>query len=229
MFLSLPILGFFIFSALAQVLISDSLPACGQQCPVLLQAQAGCVPPAAPVTNQNIYQSCFCQSTFLVPLLAGGTSTLCTACSPAEMGTIQTWYQGSCAAPNQPPPEEQPAPPPQTTTTSKAAAPTRAQNPAQEGATISDRPPPNNRGWYVSPSFTVLVSALREFASGYPTTGDGFSCLLFFFSASVFLPGSVGIYIAATTVAEMLKEQAHSLIWEPGDLGEAFMTLVSWT
>jgi hypothetical protein len=53
--------------------------------------------------------------------------------------------------------------------------------------------------------------------------------LLFFFSASVFLPGSVGIYIAATTVAEMLKEQAHSLIWEPGDPGEAFMTLVSWT
>jgi hypothetical protein len=53
--------------------------------------------------------------------------------------------------------------------------------------------------------------------------------LLFFFSASVFLPGSVGIYIGATTVAEMLREQAPSLTWEPGELGEAFMTLVPWT
>jgi hypothetical protein len=151
MFYSLLTLGlsFLVSRSLAQALISNSLPACGQQCPTLLQAQGGCVPPAAPVTNPNIYQSCFCQSAFLTPLFTGATS-LCPACSPAEMGTIESWFQESCAVPNQGPPEEQPAAPSTTSTSSKGAVPTRGANAAQGGATISDRPPPNNKGWSVN-------------------------------------------------------------------------------
>lgn len=154
------VLSFSLSSTLAQVLISTSIPACGQQCAILLQAQAGCVPPAAPVTNPNIYQSCFCQSTFLTPLFVGGSTTICPACSPEEMGTIENWYQTLCAPPDQgspnqappdqAPPDAQPAAPSSTSTAAKAAAPTVASNAAKGGATISEKPPPDNRGWSVS-------------------------------------------------------------------------------
>lgn len=147
-------LSFFVSSTLAQLLIANTLPTCGQQCPILLQAQAGCVPPAAPVTNPNIYQSCFCQSDFLKPLYVAGSTTVCPACSPQDMGTIENWYQTLCVPPDQAPPDQgppdaQPAAPSSTSTAAKAAAPTSA-NANKGSATISERPPPDNRGWFVS-------------------------------------------------------------------------------
>lgn len=152
MLLSLPtlILSFSVSGTLAQVLISNALPTCGQQCAILLQAQAACVPPAAPVTDQNIYQSCFCQSAFLTPLITGGSTYICPGCSPAEIGTIETWYQKSCAAPNQGPQDQVPpdqAPPDQVPPKEQPAAP-------QAPTIIGDKPPPSNKGWLVSCSLT---------------------------------------------------------------------------
>ncbi|MCJ1304362.1 hypothetical protein MMC08_007174 [Hypocenomyce scalaris] len=78
-------------------ILPATLPACAAQCTPLDQAQTGCVPPAAPVTNQATYQSCFCQSAYLSSLYASGASTLCgAACSAADMSSIQSWYQGFC-------------------------------------------------------------------------------------------------------------------------------------
>ena len=178
---TLVILSLSVPGLLAQVLVPTTLPLCGQQCAILLQAQAGCVPPAVPPTDQNGYISCFCKFPSLAPLLTGGTTTICPACAPAEMGAIETWYKAFCAAPNQAPPGQAPpgqAPPGQTppdqtppdqtppdqtppdqTPPEKQpdapvdlapAAPTSAADSAKGGATISDKPQPDNRGWLVS-------------------------------------------------------------------------------
>lgn len=157
MLLSLPtlVLSFSVSGSLAQVLISNLLPACGQQCAILLQAQAACLPPAAPVTDQKIYSSCFCQSAFLTPLITGGSAEICPACSTAEIGTIENWYQASCAAPNQGPPNQ--VPPDQEPPAEQPAAPAApigGGNSGQGGAIISDKLPPNNNGWLVSYSLT---------------------------------------------------------------------------
>lgn len=159
------VLSISISSTRGQTLIANSLPACGQQCPTLLTAQAGCVPPAAPVTSPNIYQSCFCLSDFLKPLHTGGSTTVCPACSPQDMGTIENWYQTLCASPNQGSPNQAPpdeTPPDQTPpdqTPPDQAPPdtqTAAANDAADdstGAPISSKPPPDNKGWSVSPRF----------------------------------------------------------------------------
>lgn len=144
-------------------LISNSLPACGQSCEILIKAQAACVPPAAPVSDPTIYQSCFCQSAFLTTLLTGGPNSLCPACSPAEMGTIETWFQASCAPPDQTPPDQAPAPPAAqpddpAPAPPAGAAPTKAPDATKGGATISEKPPPNNKGWSVEFAFSIFFS-----------------------------------------------------------------------
>lgn len=77
-------------------ILPTTLPACAAQCPTLLQAQTGCVPPAAPVTNAANYQSCFCQSGYLSSLYASAASNLCTSCSAGDMSAIQAWYKSFC-------------------------------------------------------------------------------------------------------------------------------------
>lgn len=138
----------FLFSlASSQTLISSTLPACVQQCPILQEAQAGCIPPAALVTDQSTYQSCFCQSAFLTSL-AANPSSICPTCPPVDLTTLQTWFTGFCTAG---------APLPTSTTSSTSSSPTTTvptaaspgpttQNTAGE-STISDETPPDNRGW----------------------------------------------------------------------------------
>ena len=81
-----------------QQLIPSNLPPCAQQCANLFQAQTGCVPPAAPVTNTGTYTSCFCQSTFTAQLKAGSAPQFCPTCSPGDMTTIQSWFTNLCNA-----------------------------------------------------------------------------------------------------------------------------------
>lgn len=133
--------------ASSQTLISPTLPACAQQCATLLQAQAGCVPPAALVSDQSTYQSCFCQSAFLTPL-AANPSTICPACSPVDLTTLQTWFTGFCTTGAQLPTSTTSSTSSSPTTTVPTAAPPgpTAQNTAGE-STISDTTPPDNRGW----------------------------------------------------------------------------------
>ena len=138
----------------AQTVIANTLPTCGQQCPILLQAQGGCVPPAAPVTNQGIYQSCFCQSTFLQPLY-GGPTPLCPSCSTGDMATVQNWFQGLCKAGAPVVGGQQPtsttSKPPSTTSTTPAATSSAGLTGANESPVSS-----SSQGTWYDPSKTHL-------------------------------------------------------------------------
>lgn len=141
-------LGLVLDLALAQApttLIAQNLPACAQTCPILLQAQGGCVPPAAAVTNQGQYQSCFCQSAFLTPLYQP-TSTLCPVCSTQDMATIQTWFQGLCKQGAPVVPQSSSSTPPTPTTTSSTLP--SSSTGALVGVTESQTPNGPQPGWY---------------------------------------------------------------------------------
>ena len=148
-------------------ILPATLPACAAQCTPLDQAQTGCVPPAAPVTNQATYQSCFCQSAYLSSLYASGASTLCgAACSAADMSSIQSWYQGFC-------PQQAAAAnggagaPVVTVTTSVPAAPvpgtsstpgststsTSSSTSSNDLTSQDDTPNGKQRGWYETADF----------------------------------------------------------------------------
>lgn len=105
-------------SAVAQsVLDFTKLPECARQCVVLAQAEGGCVPPAAPVTTQQIYQSCVCQSALLTGLKSSGATCQATGCSADDAAKITTYYNALCAGP-----VVEPAPATTATTTTSAPA-----------------------------------------------------------------------------------------------------------
>lgn len=86
-------------STAAQTLLvygNNALPTCAQGCTLLTQAQAGCIPPAAPVTDQATYESCFCQSGYLKTLSTSTTGICDTVCSGSDLTQIQTWYINNC-------------------------------------------------------------------------------------------------------------------------------------
>lgn len=86
-----------IISAQAVNLLASDLPACASQCTVLTNAGTSCTPPLAPVTNDQVYESCFCQSALLTSLYSSAAvQGVCPSCSAADMLTIQKWYQGVC-------------------------------------------------------------------------------------------------------------------------------------
>ena len=98
----LQLLAFAALSArlsLSQTLIPNNIPVCGQQCPLLIQAQQSCVPPVAPQSNQQAYASCFCQFGPLAPMYGGTITGFCAACSADDMAATQNWFKGFC--PNQ--------------------------------------------------------------------------------------------------------------------------------
>lgn len=137
----------------AQTIIPPTVPVCAQTCAILLDAQRGCVPPAAPVTSQVIYQSCFCLSALLTQL-PSSPSAVCPACSSEDQGLLQSWFSDLCKPGA--PVNSVPAPAPAPTTvlvssTTAGAAPTAtSNNAAAGGSTISTRPPPDNRSWWVT-------------------------------------------------------------------------------
>ena len=86
-----------IISAQTVSLLASNLPACANTCTVLTNAEGSCTPPLAPVTSNQIYESCFCQSALLTSLYSGAAvQGVCPSCSAADMLTIQKWYQGVC-------------------------------------------------------------------------------------------------------------------------------------
>ncbi|OCK80872.1 hypothetical protein K432DRAFT_404336 [Lepidopterella palustris CBS 459.81] len=93
--------SFILFSAVASaqsVIDYSKLPACAKSCSVLQQAEGGCVPPAALVSNQATYQSCFCQSAFLTSLKT--SPSLCEpACSADDATAIESYYVSLCNGP----------------------------------------------------------------------------------------------------------------------------------
>lgn len=130
----------------AQTIIPPTIPVCAQTCPILLDAQRGCVPPAAPVQDQEVYQSCFCLSALLTQLPSSPVA-VCPACSSGDQKLLQSWFGDLCK-----PVTLVSAPTPTTvlvsSTTARATVPTATpNNAAAGGSTISTRPPPDNRSW----------------------------------------------------------------------------------
>jgi type II secretory pathway pseudopilin PulG len=100
--LSLSTLLLLSIPALAQVgtiLDHSKLPNCAFSCQTLLNAQSACVPSGgAPTTDQATYQSCFCQSAYLVQFKSTAFDICNGGCSTQELQQIQSWYSGLCNA-----------------------------------------------------------------------------------------------------------------------------------
>ncbi|KAF2280788.1 uncharacterized protein EI97DRAFT_428892 [Westerdykella ornata] len=95
----------------------SKVPECARQCTILDQAEKNCVPPAAPVTDQATYQSCFCLSALLTPLHSSGS--LCEQfCGADNAAKISQYYTSLCNGPVVQPPN------PMTTTVTTATTST---------------------------------------------------------------------------------------------------------
>ncbi|PTU23528.1 hypothetical protein P175DRAFT_0432066 [Aspergillus ochraceoroseus IBT 24754] len=76
---------------------SDTFPECGLTCTTFTEAETGCVPPAAPVTNQATYVSCFCQSSLLTTFRSSADGTCDTTCTKeSDRKLLQEWYLNYC-------------------------------------------------------------------------------------------------------------------------------------
>ncbi|KAB2571381.1 hypothetical protein DBV05_g9949 [Lasiodiplodia theobromae] len=83
----------------AQTLVDwSALPSCASNCEPFFKAQDGCLPSGgAPVSNQQTYVSCFCQSAMLTNFRAG-SGIECTGACPSvnDQTAIQQWYVNFC-------------------------------------------------------------------------------------------------------------------------------------
>jgi hypothetical protein len=78
---------------------SASFPACALSCSQLIQAQNSCIPPAAPVTDQYFYDSCFCQSPLLSQLHTSPDGTCDAYCTvESDRQLLESWYNSFCAS-----------------------------------------------------------------------------------------------------------------------------------
>jgi hypothetical protein len=128
-------------SVLAENVIDyTKIPGCARQCTILDQAEKGCVPPAAPATDQGIYQSCFCLSALLTPLHSSGSQCQ-PACSQDDAGKISLYYNDLCKGPVVKPPAPTTATTSTSTATGTATAGTAGKNRVVSGEEKED--------WYV--------------------------------------------------------------------------------
>jgi len=97
------LLASFVQIALSQTILpttpSAQFPACALACAPLQNAASSCLPPQAPVTNQAIYNSCFCQSSILAPFYNSPNGVCDTQCAAqSDLDAIQAWYKSYCSA-----------------------------------------------------------------------------------------------------------------------------------
>ena len=79
------------------ILDHSKLPNCAFSCQTLLNAQSTCVPSGgAPTSNQQTYQSCFCQSSYLVPFKSSPVDICQGGCTATDLQQIQSWYTNLC-------------------------------------------------------------------------------------------------------------------------------------
>ncbi|KAG8623544.1 hypothetical protein KVT40_008520 [Elsinoe batatas] len=127
--------------SLAQQLLdfgTNALPACAQACQYLSQAQAACVPPAAPATGQETYLACFCQSAYLVNLRSDATQLCGNVCQGSDLPLISQWYTNTCATGANQPAVQQPTTTAATTTTAgPTTGPTTASTTTRAGSTAT--------------------------------------------------------------------------------------------
>ncbi|KAF2652540.1 hypothetical protein K491DRAFT_45497 [Lophiostoma macrostomum CBS 122681] len=147
----------------------SKLPACAENCAVLKNADAGCVPPAAPVTDQGTYQSCVCASTLLTSLHSSGA--LCQAfCSADDSSTISQYYNSLCKGPVVYPSTSTSASA-STSTSASATTSTATAGAAGTGPMSS----PAHTSWYVGRGSHGAIATILTLFAGGPPTGGGFS------------------------------------------------------
>jgi hypothetical protein len=159
---------------------SASFPACALSCSQLIQAQNGCIPPVAPVTDQYFYDTCFCQSPLLSQLHTSPDGT-CDANCPVESDRqlLESWYSSFCASQTA---STTPTPGatssaivstvtsgvstvivilPPTTTASSGVSPTTTGSGSTVGSTSS-----SSNSWYASPCKRAIQPALNKISNG---------------------------------------------------------------
>ncbi|KAI0013536.1 hypothetical protein F4779DRAFT_400557 [Xylariaceae sp. FL0662B] len=75
-----------------------SLPSCAVDCGPLYDANGACVPPAAPASDENTYDTCFCAYNSLQPFKKG-SSGVCDGACPGDangLAGIQSWFTDLC-------------------------------------------------------------------------------------------------------------------------------------
>ncbi|KAH7131894.1 hypothetical protein B0J11DRAFT_503083 [Dendryphion nanum] len=148
------------------------LPACAKaSCAVLTQADANCVPPAAPVTNQGIYQSCVCESALLTGLKASGTLCQTAGCSAEDATKISQYFIALCAGPVVQ--QQTVTVAPTTPTTATTATTSAPKNTATAGAAggntlLMNRPEPSwiSTHWKYVVMVVVIAVAMAVFWIG---------------------------------------------------------------
>jgi hypothetical protein len=82
--------------AVQYTLLPGNLPSCATQCQVFDGAATDCVPPVAPVTNNEAYISCFCFYSTLAPMRTSSQNICAPTCSDSDWATIENWYRSLC-------------------------------------------------------------------------------------------------------------------------------------
>lgn len=101
------------------------------------------MPPAAQVTNQETYVSCFCQSALITQLHSTGNGVCDAECTnPSDRSLLQTWYNNYCQSGGNAP----------TSTTTTAADPPSTTTSSVRTTPQWDAPQP----WYV-PFFAAFL------------------------------------------------------------------------
>ena len=135
-------------SAQAQVaIISDTLPSCAQNCAILQQSQTACVPPplgAAAVSNQQTYNSCFCNAV----KVAAPADAICPACSPADVSATQQWLGGVCNAQNAAAPNGPTTTTTSSTTSATSTTPAAKATGARTAGGVTQDTSDGNKSWY---------------------------------------------------------------------------------
>lgn len=79
----------------------DAFPSCAVNCSLLQQAQAKCVPPAAPENNDyETIASCFCESSLIDRLDRGSDDVCDDVCTASDRALLHAWYGRYCAGKN---------------------------------------------------------------------------------------------------------------------------------
>ena len=75
----------------------STFPACALSCQPLLTAQTACVPPAQPVTDQYVYDQCYCQQPTIDGLLNSPDGVCDSTCTvESDRVLLMQWYQNFC-------------------------------------------------------------------------------------------------------------------------------------
>lgn len=144
-FLYIVILGLYSSLAFAQSIIPSSQPTCVQQCQPFIQAQQACAPDKG---QQALYQSCFCQSGYLIGIKTNAANNICPDCPTADWNIIAGWYEGLCGGSAAVPPpaagagngQNPPTGPPAATTTSTTSEDSSATTAGDAYLTSANNP-----------------------------------------------------------------------------------------